>query len=99
MSGAWFVKGALTEQQKSNMLKSYSEILEVIDKDREFAIASLIKYASIPDNIAQKIRLNEWYIINDETTQQNAQEFAELFARNGGISALPKEGWIWDWKN
>ena len=95
VSGAWFIADALTKEQESSFVAAYAEILKRIESDRNIATSSLAKYTNFPPEIINRIRLNEWYLINDDDSRKSANDFAILFARNGGIGSLPQEGWLW----
>ena len=95
VSGAWFIDGALSEEEEEKIINVYKDVLSIVEGDRSIAQAALTKNTSIPEQYIEDIRLNYWYIIEDEGDRKSAIDFAELFAKNGGINRVPDKEWLW----
>jgi len=96
-SGAWFVEGRLDRGTEEQVFSAFEDAIEFIDQNEAVARSALAGYTSISESLLSEIRLQDWTMLDDAGTRQAALEFAEIFARTGGIQEAPgDDSWLWE---
>ena len=95
-SGAWFIKGRLSEEVESAIVASFADAIADIRTDPSNSKMALTKYTAISENLVTDIRLQDWEIITEPGVKESAIELAEIFYKLGGIQQLPTDdAWLW----
>lgn len=95
-SGAWFIEGALTNEQERGFVAAFGKALKDIRDDEKGARPALSAYTSISDDLVKKIRLQDWMLITEDGVSESALSFAQAFYDAGGIQELPQDNsWLW----
>lgn len=95
-SGAFFIKGRLSEEQEGSVVTAYRSAVTHIDENETEAIKTLLTYTSVPESVLANVNLQEWTFTDDPNTAQAAKAFAATLFKHGGIQGDPSTiDWLW----